>query len=333
MMDREAATSQSLDQAADQAPRRRRLGRRGLVAGGLSAVLVGCGVAAARYTSHVKYVGAGGDVTCQQQWTDPTTADTDALDQASSGGPALTGDPVADCQRYQKLTGRPPITDPVAFFYNSFVFVTPRSQVPASAALFLQSAKLGAARRELEASLGDWVDGAMSRCFSEAETTAFARHELARVGLGAWKIQVMPVGYVEPTPGTTKTSGTTNTPGTANTSNAATSPSAFGCTGVMVELDQETVEIQPNHDSGPDVFIPGGVDPFVRQLRDLLRHDIASRCLPLSQAQAIAQHALAGEESEPLTAVTDPSSKCTRVDMEVGGSIQVTLYGPGSPTS
>lgn len=80
---------------------RKRLRRRtiALVAG--AALLLG-GTATAAYDKW--YAGGAADgLTCMTTWVDPLTTEN----APSTGGPALTTDPVADCQRYQRESGNP----------------------------------------------------------------------------------------------------------------------------------------------------------------------------------------------------------------------------------
>lgn len=65
-------------------------------------------------------------------------------------------------------------------------------------------------------------------------------------------------------------------------------------------------------------------------VRDGLREGIATQCLDLDSAAAVAQDVLGQDHHWPLAAIEDPSASCTRVDMEVGGSVLVTLRGPWS---
>jgi hypothetical protein len=49
----------------------------------------------------------------------------------------------------------------------------------------------------------------------------------------------------------------------------------------------------------------------------------------VDEARAVADEMLAAEEHHwPTSTVVDESADCARVDLAIGGSIQVTVYGP-----
>ena len=68
--------------------------------------------------------------------------------------------------------------------------------------------------------------------------------------------------------------------------------------------------------------------PYVFELRNALRTGISTKCVSLAEAKAVATTALGETDRWPLTTIEDPTASCTRVDMIVGGSVQVTLRGP-----
>ena len=97
------------------------------------------------------------------------------------------------------------------------------------------------------------------------------------------------------------------------------------CTELVVEPDAERVLVLPDRF---DVQLePGGE---VAGIRDALRAGITDACVNATDARAIADAALAELDYEPwpTTTVIDESVPCARVDMQVGGNIQVTVYGP-----
>jgi hypothetical protein len=74
-----------------------------------------------------------------------------------------------------------------------------------------------------------------------------------------------------------------------------------------------------------------GLDPsrIVPELVTTLRTKIADQCLDLSDAQEAVAAALQGQQHYQATsAQLDPDAACTRVDLNVGGSVQVFLHGP-----
>ncbi|MEU8036294.1 hypothetical protein [Streptosporangium sp. NPDC049078] len=271
---------------------------RGGVVAVMAALLLGGGVAYATYQQI--YTPAGiGDVSCLTEWAGPEAEARDGI-----SGPDLTGDPVADCRLYREQSGRPPIPDPVVFRFNENVYVAPRSQVPPSAIVMGPAAPRDTSVRELKSVLGDWVDGMNSRCFSETEAIEFAREQLSRLGLEGWRFKVIPPN---PQPGD---------PGGP-------------CSYAEPDGKNNTVDVYPNRQRDLNVKNTGTVDPFVYELRDALREGIASRCVGLDEAESLARQALGTTKYRwPLAVMPDPAASCTRVDLEVAGSIQITLRGP-----
>lgn len=279
------------DRGAAGPARRRRWSRRGVVAVGLTAVLVGGGAAFAGVDQW--FGGYADGISCWEVWNEPATGAPEI------GGADLTGDPVADCVTYRTQAGLPPLTDPVAFEYRGLVYVTPRSQVPEGATLRAPATAQDAAARELEASLRDRVDGGRSWCADPGSFEAFARAELARLGLDGWDVQV------DPTP-------------------APDSPGAT-CADAMTDLARHSVTILPERATDPADEVP-----TIAAVRDALRAGISGTCVSVGDAQAVVEQALDGELHVPTTIVVDEAAECARVDMEVGGSIQVTVHGPTS---
>jgi hypothetical protein len=281
-----------------EAPRRgRRLGRRGMAAGALGVLLIGSGAAYAGYQQW--YVGGGADgITCMMTWQDPAGEQG----TATSGGPALTADPVADCQRYQALSGKPPIKDPVAFAHNGRVFVAPRQELPADGRVQAAPSLEDARSMELDAGLEDWVDGGNSRCFSRSSAQAFMDSELKRLGLSDWTTKIMPDNR----------------------------PFEEGPCGFFdTDPSTRTAMFFPDRGGDPNVRKPDAqVAGFVYDVRDALRAGITDTCVSVTAAEAVAEKATGSEHHWPTTAVVDPGARCASVDMVVGGSIQITVRGP-----
>ena len=285
-----------------EVPRRgRRLGRRGLVSGVLALTLVGGGAAYAAYNQW--YSGGALDgLTCMATWREPLGSD-DALD--STGGPALTGDPVADCQRYQQEAGQPQIADAVAFTRNGSVFVTPREQVPADGRPLVADPVLEADRASairLDAALEDWVDGGRSRCFTKTDAVPYLTAEIKRLGMHGWTTKVMPdnrpyedgpCGFFDTDP--------------------ATRAAMF-----FPDREQDPSVRKPDRDVAGSVY----------DVRDALRTGIAGQCLSAGAAEAVVAKALGTQHHWPTTVVADEQAKCSSVDLQVGGSIQIWVYGP-----
>ena len=115
-------------------------------------------------------------------WADPLDSEH-ALD-GSTGGPALTGDPVADCQQYQQLSGKPAIVDPVAFTAARRSSSSPVGRRRPMARRSYPIPLTGRPRFGLDAALGDWVDGGRSQCFTKANAVPYMEDEIAPPGPG-----------------------------------------------------------------------------------------------------------------------------------------------------
>lgn len=350
----DVTSGQAKDEArAGRARRRRRV----VLSGGLAAALVGGGVAYAAVGGWEWNRGTGphDGLTCLTQWDSPETE--------RSGGPLLTGDPIADCEEYQALTGLPAIADPVAFRVDGRLIVGPRGEVPAGATLEPVDPD-SLALRELEASLRDEVDGLGSQCLDEQAAVVAARAELDRLGLDDWAVRVQERDPSQPEqecaeityafdvvpeqqepadPGPRRTpvavpadedpasspepwssaAARTDSPVTDDESSApAPQPTDDVDTSVP-----RTLAVIPHHRPHPD-SLRDQRDPFVYELRDALRAQIADECVDLTTAEQIAAEAIGAEHHWPTVVVEDPQASCTRVDLEVGGSVQVTLRGP-----
>ncbi|RYV52634.1 hypothetical protein [Pengzhenrongella frigida] len=290
---------------------RRRIGRRGVTGAIVTVALLGGGAAFAAH--QLGYVGGGGaadGITCLTHWVGNNDGFAD-----STGGPPLTADPVADCQQYQALSGRPPIDDPVAFRAgNPMVFVAPRDQVPADATLFPAVTPRDEVLFELDASTVDMVDGLGSSCLAADDANVFAQAELDRLGLTDWSVTNKAPGTRPPPPVNGEPEG------------------PWICATAFVDPDQLALVVTPNNRDDIETHNGHGTDPFVFELRDSLRIGIADKCVNLGEAKAVATSALGDAHHWPLTAIEDPAASCTRVDMAVGGSIEITLRGPSTTT-
>lgn len=285
--------------------RRRRLGPRGLLTGGVTVALLGGGLA---YAVQYGWPEGGGDVgslTCLTEWADPNRVDIEA-DGRATGGPPLTGDPVADCQEYQALSGRPLIDDPVAFHWGPSTYVAPRSQAPADATLLAPRVDAGA-EHELSLSIDDYIGGLGARCLSTGDAVTAAQAELDRLGLIDWRVGVLqrPEGYPEEE-----------------------------CALVGIAHDApDTLEVWPNGRPDRDDSRGSETDEVVFEIQDVVRTQISDQCLDIDTARATVDDTLRDLHHWPTTSIVDTDAHCTRAYMEVGGSIQVTLYGPEADIS
>ena len=143
---------------------------------------------------------------------------------------------------------------------------------------------------ELERSLDDYVDGGLSQCFDQTTGAAFAHSELDRLGLTDWTVKT-----TEQAPGQ-------------------------GRCALLLVPNPGVVEVRASFYSNDD-FASAELVP-------LLRSEITDQCLSLTEAKTVVDEALADEHHWATSTQVDPAADCTRVDLNVGGSIQVFLYGP-----
>ncbi|GIG41423.1 hypothetical protein [Cellulomonas phragmiteti] len=288
-----------------RAGRERRV-RRGVLAGGLATVLVGGGAAYAGFHDWYRGTGPNDGISCLSRW--------DAPEDERSGGPMLTGDPVADCQRYQELTGLPPIEDAVAFLRgdDGGIVVAPRADVPAGAVL-LPADPQAMAVQELIDSTRDYVDGLGSACLDESALAAAAQVELDRLGLADWVVR-------------TQTRGTDSVQLACADVWLAVEPWSVRDRGTAA--DERTLVVMPHAKEDRDSLRGDEVVEVVDEIRDVLRARVAGACVDLDTAERIATEALGEEHHWPTVVIEDPDAACTRVDLAVGGSIQVSLRGP-----
>ena len=285
---------------AVEMPRRgRRLGRRGLTAGTLGLVLVGGGAAYA-----VAQLDRGptlDGLNCAESMTVSAGGDVE-LTRSADGRPA-SGDDVADCAHIRAVAGMPPLVDPYAFTYQRTRFVVARAGVPAEVMASASASPPSSGRAavlELEAAMTDWVEGPARLCLSADEAQAYAQATLDRLHLTGWTIR---------------------------TSTLPATPHSGPCAVLTTRPDLERVDLAVNA-STPVELPSDAVARKVYTTAEELAEKVASRCLALPEAEAVAETVVGDQGS--VSPVPDETASCTRVDMEVGGSVFVTLHGPGA---
>ncbi|HEY0189154.1 MAG TPA: hypothetical protein VGC67_16825 [Cellulomonas sp.] len=214
---------------------------------------------------------------------------------AEVAGPWVTGDPVADCETYWEQAGIEPPDDLVGFTVSGLTYVAPEDEVPQGAVALDGGPVYSAAELELRASAADLVDGGMV-CRSVDDAALWARGELDRLGLsGSWTVSV---------------------PEQTDAGDGVDRPCS------SVDAADGTVSVVPAEDPAVTMF-PNG-----NWRADLLREQIADACVTVEEARAIVDAMLADEDHWPTSSVVDETVDCARVDLEIGGSVQVTVYGP-----
>lgn len=270
----------------------RRLGGRGALVGGLAVVLAGGGVAFAASQIWSDEEGAatnGMGIQCRELF------DVGYPNEGATIAGTLTGDPVADCQSARAEEGMAPLVDPVAFEYDDALYVTPRTEVPAGADVMDVDAAQAAVIRELQASLGDVVDGGAARCLSADDAPAWVEGELARLGLTGWSVEVR----------------------------AAVGLEGATCAELVVGEVPHTVQVLPD----ADVAVEGWLD----ETEIAAYRAIATSCLAVDAAYEAAVAAVGDQPHPPVVRMVDEAASCSRIDVEeLGGGPQITVYGPTS---
>ena len=277
--------------AAAHRTRRRRLGRRGGIAVALAGVLAGGGAAYAAVQLFAAQDTAG--VTCMTTWRDS------ALDgqHVDASGPWMTGDAIQDCTTLLAQQGLPPVENPVVFEDDGWVYVTPADQAPDGIEPI--EADTGPQTDpnvvELRQSLGDRIDGGRGECRSVEEAATWAQSELDRLGLEDWSIDAV---------------GSNSDEEPCSTLSA----DEVGVIRVAPEIEPDALLYSPE------------VDPVV----GALRRGLADQCLTADEARALVDQAYSTLDYEPFptTTVVDETLECATADLEVGGSMQVTVHGP-----
>ncbi len=211
--------------------------------------------------------------------------------------PVLTGDPIADCASAMESQGLSPIADPVAYGKPSYLYVVPGDDVPTDVEPLTTQYAIDPKMVELEASVADFVDGGMAPCRTVAEQQAWAQGELERLALRDWSVRL---------------------------ADGAVNDHDSPCSTVLIDNDQSLLI----HATPADDTFSGGT----WELADELRAQISESCLSLEEARAIVSKALAARDAGPshLTTIEDQDVDCARVDAEIGGDIQITVYGPST---
>ena len=271
----------------------RRVGKRGALVGGLAVVLAGGGVAYA----------------ASQLWTDEEGAATNPMgiecqevfgvgfpNEGATVASTLTGDPVADCEIVRADEGLDPIADPVAFILDGTMYVTPRDQVPAGADVLDVEPALAAVFRELQASIGDVVDGGLARCLSADDAAGWLETEFARLGLSGWSVEVL---------------------------HGADGEGSAPCAGFSIGDKPQTVRVFPEMEPRVEDWLP------VAELEAY--RAIPASCMTVDDAVEAAVAAMGDQPHYPVVRVVDESAACSRIDVEMrGGGPLATVYGPSA---
>ena len=211
--------------------------------------------------------------------------------------PSTSGDPAQDCALdYQREFGKS--APQLAAYDNGLggVTVIPRSQKPQAGWTPLQSQDV--ALIELQDSLDDYIAGLNSSCLDENAATRLAQAKLAEVGFAGWTV-------------------------------ALRSGTGACLAGNVVDPATKTVTLIPTS------LASGQAEVTFQKLADKLR-PLTQSCesLPaaVSSVRAAASSLGLSESARTyeLNAVRDSSLRCASIYETVGGTIFLTVRGPGA---
>lgn len=237
------------------------------------------------------------------------SAATDRAEFDAQGGftavlDAATGDPIADCAaEYERLQGHAPDLRAYETGESSVTVMpaewpAPPQWVPLSPGFVSDTVRL-----ELKQRLDDLVDGTPSRCLTADEAERVARTQLADLGLAGWRFERLAAA--------SRADG--------DDWCALAWPDETGAQKILIQGVEGLVD-----DDAP-------VDPL-RSVAADLRRSVSEQCVTLEDARRAAESALARHGYDlteaKITAVIDPESRCSRVDLVPGGLITIVLRGP-----
>lgn len=218
---------------------------------------------------------------------------------------AVSGNPVTDCAAIWKQSFGTQAPQLAAYADGAQVVVLPMAAKPWAGSVRLPAGVVMNTRLiVLNEWLQDYVSGLSSRCYADSRAVTAVRGELASLGLSGWSVPTQP-------------------------------PAANGharCADVSVILfGQRQVRLltSPSPSAGK---LPGQLQSLSRSLRQVI-----GQCddLAVAATRARAAAALAGLPVSPsgtrLQQVTVANARCTSIYLEVGGTVFLTLRGPGAP--
>ncbi|MDP8929814.1 MAG: hypothetical protein M3O70_14895 [Actinomycetota bacterium] len=275
------------DNRARPAPSPARPQRRSVVLAAMIATLTFAAVGAAAYFNSVETTTA---VACHM------------ADGSVSVIDAVSGDPLADCAaHWQQATGAQP---PALVAYDNgrggIEVVPEAAQVPDGWRALEPGVAQDPRLIELEAALGDHIDGLRADCYRVESARAITERELDRLGLDTWQA-------------------------------VAERGSADGertCTYFLLDPDRQRVVLIPLE----GMIAPSGSPHSL--LASRLDQEL-DRCLTTEEAADLTREIAADVGVAPegliIQHVTDENAQCARADVNVGGRVEVTIRGPLSP--
>lgn len=215
---------------------------------------------------------------------------------------AVTGDPIADCAAlWERSTGQQAPTLVAYDNGSGGIEVLPADQrAPDGWSATGPGVVQDPVLLELEAALGDVADGLPADCRLLGEAEQIATAELARLGLDGWTV----------------------------TSERGEADGSATCTFFLLDAEARQVVLIPLEGGA----IPADAPParFARDLADALDAD----CVTVGEAGELARNLAAEAGIDPVGLMVhelaDAGASCTRVDVNVGGRVEVTLRGPSA---
>jgi hypothetical protein len=212
----------------------------------------------------------------------------------------VTGDPVADCAAlWKRVTGA--AAPPLVAYDNGQGGIEVVAAGTAPQAGWTRrdpGARQDPAVIELDAALGDQIDGLRSGCLATAPARVVVQRELDRLALGDWS--------------------TTTERGTADGTTTCTYYylDTAGRRVVLIPIEQSTA----------------GGDPKLTALAGALAAHMGAGCDSVEQLTAFTRTAAAqagiAAATLVITGVEDDSVACARADMRVGGQVEIIVRGP-----
>jgi hypothetical protein len=225
-----------------------------------------------------------------------------------TAGQVRTGDPIADCAAIWKQESDLPVPPLKAYVFNNVTFYVQPANSPAPTDPRMRPltghTQTDPALTELQSALADRLAGPESRCMTTDEARATIASTLTRVGLNDVPITLL------------------NDHGKPRTADGAT-----GCADAALDTSSEHTEVALFSVPASLRDVPDRDSTFVNNLRAA-----ATSCTTLNEAIGTVRRvaATSGVASDQLDIASrvDEAATCTRMYVEYGGEILVSLTGP-----
>ena len=231
--------------------------------------------------------------------------------------PASSGDPAHDCAvTWKRDTGT--AAPPLAAYDNRLggVTVIPRSEKPQAGWRPLLSQDV--ALIQLQNSLDDYIAGLNASCLDAQAATALVKTKLAEFGFAGWTVSVRnsDTATTEPPASAHASPGIKSTPGMKTcVASDIVDPATQSVTLILV---------------GVATGLTTTFEKLAHQLRTLTRNcDSLPAAVAAARAAASSLGLSESARTYELNAVEDNSLRCAAIYETVGGTIFLTVRGPG----